>query len=128
MVTGIYAALFVIFQYALTLYVVQRRREAKVSLGDDGDEDLKRRIRVHGNFVETVPMVLILMVIAELSGAPYWSIHAVGLCLAVGRGLHVSSILKTNFNIRMLAMVLTMLAGVAGAALCMWTAVTTIFS
>ncbi len=128
MVTGIYAALFAVMQYGLTIYVVKRRLAAKISLGDGGDEELLKRIRAHGNFVETVPMVLILMLIAELSLAPYWALNAVGVCMLLGRGMHFYAIMNENFKIRAPSMYLTVFAWFGGAALCMWTAITTILS
>ena len=126
MVTGIYAALFAVFQFVLTLNVVRRRRSAKVSLGDGGDEDLSRRIRAHGNFVETVPILLIMMVIAELSGSPYWALHAVGMCMLLSRGMHFYAIMNEDFKVRPPAMYLTGVAWFGAGALCVWTAVTTL--
>ncbi|MBL4804907.1 MAG: MAPEG family protein [Alphaproteobacteria bacterium] len=126
MITGLYAAILMLFQLGLTLQVVQRRRETKTSLGTGKDEELERRVRTHGNFVETVPMALILILIAELSGAPYWMLHIVALALVIGRGMHIYAIMKTNFTIRVWSMYLTIFSWFGAAGLCVWTAVTTI--
>ena len=53
-----------------------------------GDELLARRIRVHANFTENVPIALALMALLELSGlaAPWlWSLGSV---LLIARVLH----------------------------------------
>ena len=42
----------------------------QVGLGDGGEKTLLRHIRVHGNFGEYVPFILMLMLMGELLGAP----------------------------------------------------------
>ena len=37
------------------------RNRHKIGIGDGGDKALARKIRVHGNFVEYVPLGLLLM-------------------------------------------------------------------
>ena len=127
MVTGFYAALFAIIQYGLTLHVVKRRVAKQVSLGDGKDDELTRRIRAHANFVETVPIALIVMLVAELSGAPYWTLHIVGALLLIGRALHFVAITQNNIKLRPPAMYFTIFSWFAGAALCMWTAIAAMF-
>lgn len=59
-----------------------------LSIGDGGNVDLHERVRRHGNFVEWVPMILILMMLAEAQGAgPLW-LHAAGALTVAGRVLH----------------------------------------
>ena len=124
MVTGLYAAILAFIQYTLILRVVKIRRSEKVSLGDGGHEALQRRIRAHGNFVETVPMALILMIIAELSGAPFWSVHALGLLMVGARVAHVIGINSGTGHgkFRFYGMVTTVLVYMLGALLCLWLA------
>ena len=88
MVTGFYAALLGGALIYLITCVVRMRRDLKVAWGDGGNQDLMRQIRAHGNFVETVPMALILMLIAELSMAPVWFLHLMGLMLVGARISH----------------------------------------
>jgi hypothetical protein len=125
MITGLYAAIFALIQIKFTLNVAMRRKGAKISLGDGGDDTLNRKIRAHGNFVETVPMALFLMGIAELSGAPFWSIHVLGGLMLIGRILHYSAIVTgTGYGKnRMYGMMLTFLVYVLGAGLCLWLSV-----
>jgi uncharacterized protein len=87
-ITLLFAALHVLLMIVLLARVVRRRRELKVGIGDGGDELLARRIRVHANFIENVPIALTLMALLELSGlaAPWlWSLGGV---LLIARVLH----------------------------------------
>ena len=117
-VTPIYAALFALFFVALSLRVTRFRRTARISLGDGGDEELRRRTRVHANFAEYVPLALILMALAELQDLPGWTIHLIGALLAVGRLAHAYGVSQApqNMKLRVLGMVTTMAAMVTGAA------------
>ena len=87
-ITPIYAALLAVLFLALAVNVVRTRRRAGVSLGDGGDELLARRIRAHGNFVEYVPMALILMVMIEERGAEAVLVHGLNGALVLGRLMH----------------------------------------
>ena len=87
-ITAIYAGLLGFVALVLAALVVRNRRRARVGLGAGGDAGLERAIRVHANFVEYAPMVLILMLLSELSGAPSWLLHACGSAFFVGRIWH----------------------------------------
>lgn len=87
-ITLLFASLHVLLMMVLLARVVGRRRDLKVGIGDGGDELLARRIRVHSNFTENVPIALALMGLLELSGlaAPWlWSLGSV---LLIARVLH----------------------------------------
>jgi len=73
----------------LSVYVIAGRVKLKIDLGDGGSAEMQRRIRVHANFVEYVPMALILIMLVEYgkvgpSGLP----AALAVALVVGRALH----------------------------------------
>ena len=127
MVTGIYAALLALMQVLLTLRGVAIRRKDHVSIGDGGDETLARRMRVHGNFIETVPIALILILIAELGGAPLWTIHILGVLLTGGRIIHAIGLSspKGFGKFRFYGMVTTINAIILAALLCLWLAALT---
>lgn len=91
MITAWYAALLGLMQVSLTTYVVFGRWRYGVSLGDGDERDMRRRIRAHGNFIEIVPMSLILLYLAEqhlLSQQALW-VHIFGVMTVLGRVLHV---------------------------------------
>ncbi|MEL7229455.1 MAG: MAPEG family protein [Pseudomonadota bacterium] len=50
----------------LTIRVFSGRRSTGVSLGDGDDKTLTRRIRGQGNFVENVPITILLILVAEM--------------------------------------------------------------
>jgi uncharacterized membrane protein YecN with MAPEG domain len=72
----------------LSAWVIARRRSAQVGIGDGEDRDLARRIRVHANFSEYVPLCLVLMALNEAaSHRPGWLVPC-AVALVVGRLLH----------------------------------------
>ncbi len=87
-ITSLYALPLILIFLALFFRVSARRSEVKASIGDAGDTILYERIRQHGNFVEVVPFALVLMVLAEASGANSVALHTAGGFLVVGRLLH----------------------------------------
>lgn len=87
-VTAIYAALLALMLLALKFRVIGARRRLKVDVLDGGERDVTRRMRVHGNFAEHVPMAVILMAIVEINGAEAWNIHGLGIILILSRILH----------------------------------------
>jgi uncharacterized protein len=116
-ITPVYAALLALLFIVLTVGVIRQRRMAGVSLGDGGDRRLLRRLRAHANFAEYVPLTLFLMLTVELQQAQPWFLHAVGLCLVTGRGIHayaVSGELEP-LRLRVVGMALTIAALSFGA-------------
>lgn len=87
-ITALYAGLNAILMLVLALYVVRQRVRAKVGIGDGGDAGLARAVRAHGNNIEYVPIVLVLLLCLELGLWPVWLIHALGLALTIGRVAH----------------------------------------
>ncbi|WP_339949477.1 MAPEG family protein [uncultured Albimonas sp.] len=85
---ALYAGLNGLVLFWLTFNVVQVRRAQKIYMGDGGDPLMIRAMRGQANFVEFVPMTLILIALAALLGAPALAIHGLGAMLTVGRLLH----------------------------------------
>jgi uncharacterized membrane protein YecN with MAPEG domain len=84
----LFAGLHGLLLLALSAQVSRWRYRARAGLGDGGNADLARRIRVQGNFVEYVPLALVLLVLLELGGlAPAW-LWVAGAALLAGRLLH----------------------------------------
>lgn len=108
-VTALYAGLFGLWLLALSYEVVRRRQRHAVSLGSGGVPALEHAIRAHGNAVETVPLGLILLGLAEGMGMPVWLLHLSGLALLAGRvmhGLHFVT-LPRRMGLRFWGMILT---------------------
>ncbi len=111
-VSQIYVALGALLLVVLTFRVIARRRGAKVGIGDGGDKELLRRVRVHGNAIETLPIGLLLLVALELFGLPAMWLHIFGSSLLAGRVLHawgLSGSAGTSVG-RMVGMLLTLIS------------------
>lgn len=87
-VTSLYAIPLGMIFIVLLFQVIVKRSGLSLSIGDGGDSDLHERIRRHGNFVEWVPMVMILMLCAEGQGVGAMWLHSAGALLTIGRVLH----------------------------------------
>ena len=95
MITGIYAGLCGVLLVLLYLRISQRRMAAKIGLGTGGDAELERRVRAHGNFIESVPMALVLLFLFEHAGAQPLHVHAFGILLVLSRVAHAHGLSKT---------------------------------
>jgi len=84
-ITPIYAALLAIMMIGLSMYVSALRSDQSVSIGPGEGQALLERIRRHGNFVENVPMALLLIAMAEITGLPGFWVHMACVVLLVSR-------------------------------------------
>ena len=87
-ITAFYASLLVPLYILLAARIILMRFSARVSVGDGGDKELLRRMRVHANFAEYVPFALLLMGLAESLALDARLLHGVGIVLALGRYAH----------------------------------------
>ena len=87
-ITPIYIALLGLFFIPITLRVGMYRVSNKISLGDGGDPELLKRMRGQANFIETVPLVALMLVMMDVAGATSPWLHTVGALLLGGRVLH----------------------------------------
>lgn len=122
MITGLYAGLFALAQIILSIRIARMRWKHQVSLGDGGIDELQTAIRVHGNFVETVPMALILLALMELGGAPLWMVYGLGLAMVVSRMAHAYALLTPPGygRWRVLGVMLTFTIYGVGSGVCLW--------
>ena len=88
MITLLYAGLCTLLVLVLAVRVIALRMRAKIGIGDGGDHEMQRRVRVHANSVEYLPLALILLGGMELNGYPNAVIHGFGATLLVSRLLH----------------------------------------
>lgn len=87
-ITATYASLLALLFLVLCARVVLLRRTYKVGMGDGGKTPLACAIRAQANFVEYVPLALILLAMLELNGAWPVVVNALGSLLVVARALH----------------------------------------
>lgn len=87
-ITPLYAIPLILIFFVLWMGGSAKRSALDVSIGDGANPELLLRMRRHGNFIEWVPFVLVLMLLAELLGAPAGFVHAAGVLLVIGRLVH----------------------------------------
>jgi uncharacterized membrane protein YecN with MAPEG domain len=87
-VTLLVASLHVLVYLALALRVVLHRRAHRIGVGTGGDEAMTRKVRVHGNFSEYVPLALLMLALLELSGLRAGLLWLFGGALLLARVLH----------------------------------------
>ena len=85
---ALYAGLNALILGWLAAHVGRMRGKLKIFMGDGGNPRMVRAMRAQANFVEYVPMALILLLLMALMGAPALAIHALGAALVLGRVLH----------------------------------------
>ena len=122
-VTPIYIAILGFLLVPMTLYVGMYRVKNKVDIGDNADKYLIRRIRCHANFIETVPLAVILLLIAELMGANHLLLHILGGTLVVARVLHFLGLSRLGpFAARPIGMMGTLLVYLVASSWVLYTA------
>ncbi|TYC51494.1 hypothetical protein FMN50_21265 [Rhodobacterales bacterium] len=109
-ITVLFVAILALVQIPMTVAVGIRRARTGIQFLDGGDQVLLKRSRAHANFTETVPMALLAMAAAELSGAPDLLLWIGGGALLLGRLLHYGTLITTGFGRgREAGMILTLL-------------------
>ena len=94
-ITGFYAGILALLYIGLSFLVIGQRRKHLVGIGDGEIKDLSKAIRVHANFIEYVPIALLLLATAEVGGTSVQLIHAMGGLLVTSRFLHAIGLSKS---------------------------------
>jgi uncharacterized membrane protein YecN with MAPEG domain len=115
-ITAFYASLLALLYLLLSVRVIAQRREARVEIGHGESLQLLRRMRVHANFAEYVPMALILMALAESLKAPSVLLHLLGLVLLGARVIHAYGLSQTPHILRLRVLGITLTFTVIGTA------------
>lgn len=119
MVTALYAGILGLVAIALGFGVGSLRGKTGISLGDGGNRALIVANRRHMNFVENVPLILVLMAMVELNGAPKMWLHVMGGVLVAARMVHPFGIDPDNMKMvsRFIGALGTMLVLLASAVI-----------
>lgn len=122
MITVLYAGILGLIFIGLTLYVVMGRFKHRVGLGDGGNPDLIKRIRIHGNFSESVPLALLLLFMVDTTRFEPMIVHTLGIALVVGRILHIFGICSSEGAswMRASGVILTLTVILVSALLLIW--------
>lgn len=86
--TLMFAVAFALINLWLSFRTGKIRLGTKVSVGDGGHPLLTARMRAHANFLEYVPLALILMGLIELRTGPSRLLFALGIALVLARIAH----------------------------------------
>ena len=87
-ITLLFASLHALLLLALIAPISRHRHRHKIGLGSGGDPVLERKIRAHANFIEFVPIALVLLALLELAGLqPGW-LWMFGGTLLLARVMH----------------------------------------
>ncbi len=89
-ITALYAGLLGLLSLPLSSAAGLMRARKNIDAGDGGDRDLLLAMRRHGNFVEYVPLALILIGLLEINGVRGSVVHGLGIALVAGRLLHAT--------------------------------------
>ena len=121
-ITGIYAALAALLIIVLSFRVISRRFSKKVGIGDGGDPELARCIRVHANAIENLPFGLLLLLLVEWNQTLPMLVHGFGIALIVGRVLHAFGLSRSSGTSpgRLIGMLLTIATQLGMALLLLW--------
>ena len=121
-ITALYGAILGLIVIALAINVTVHRVKLRVPLGDGGNAEMRRMIRLHGNAAEYIPLAIALMLIYELNGGAHLGLHIIGVALIAGRVVQTWGMWATDMtNIgRQIGQSLTWLSLIALAVLNLW--------
>jgi len=121
-VTALYGSLLALVGMVLGGLVGAQRPKLNVSLGDGGHRSLIEANRRHMNWVENVPLLVVLLAIIELNGASSAWLHVMGGTLLAARIIHPFGIDATNMRRtpRFVGTALTLLVTLTAVGTLLW--------
>lgn len=118
-VTSVYTAVFSLLIVYLSLSISMHYAKAGTTQADPNamkDETLRRKTRAHGNFIEYVPLALILLAMLEISGEHRAALWLMGGAFVLARVIHAYGQRFTDTPVlRAIGMMMGHLYFVAGA-------------
>ncbi|MCP3477276.1 MAPEG family protein [Bradyrhizobium sp. CCGUVB1N3] len=87
-ITAFYLAILALIYAVLALQVIRLRRSNKAAFSDGGNTSLRNAIRAHGNFMEYVPIITLMVAMIEMSGASALRVHLLMGALLLSRLIH----------------------------------------
>lgn len=116
-IVWLYAALLALLFFGLSFRTLFLRRRLGIVIGDAGNERMLRAMRVHSNFAEYVPLNLLLMYFVASTAPQPWFLHALGICILLGRALHAVGVsqVRERYAFRVAGMALTFTPMLASA-------------
>ena len=116
-VTALYGSLLTLVGLTLGFLVGSQRPKLNQPLGDGGHRALIEANRRHMNWLENVPVLVVLLAVAELNGASSLWLHGLGGTLFAARVIHPFGIDATNMR-RAPRLIGASLTGLVALGLC----------
>ncbi len=95
-ISALYVAIMGLFTIYMAKQVTDVRMAIKGSPTDEQKKALQVAVRAHGNAIEYIPIALILLLSAELSGWSGWWLHGFGAMFVVARLSHGYGFIKAQ--------------------------------
>src|SRR5258706_14263774 len=99
-ITTIIAGLLALMLVGISVRVTLLRAAKGISYFDGGDKELGHAMRVQGNFIEYVPMALLLLGLLEWMGTKPWVVYILGIALVLARIAHAWGLYAGVFKAR----------------------------
>lgn len=99
-ITALYAGILALFALFLSFKAGSFRGKTGISvlLGEPQNMELAQKVRVHQNFLEYVPMIVILMGAIELNAGSATFLHVTGIALIISRIAHAVGLKHDNMG------------------------------
>ena len=106
----LFTIIFIIFYLILTIITIKARKSTKVAYGDDGNKELIKAVRAHGNFFEFTVFFIISSFLLEILEANQIYVLFINIVFLLGRISHAYSMLKEKIIFRMIGMMATLIS------------------
>ena len=106
----LFTIIFIIFYLILTIITIKARKSTKVAYGDDGNKELIKAVRAHGNFFEFTVFFIISSFLLEILDAGPIYVLFINIVFLIGRISHAYSMLKEKIIFRMVGMMATLIS------------------
>jgi len=106
----LFTIIFIIFYLILTIITIKARKSTKVAYGDDGNKELIKAVRAHGNFFEFTVFFIISSFLLEILDANQIYVLFINIVFLLGRISHAYSMLKEKIIFRMIGMMATLIS------------------
>ena len=104
----LFTIIFIIFYLILTIITIKARKSTKVAYGDEGNKELIKAVRAHGNFFEFTVFFIISSFLLEILDANQIYVLFINIIFLLGRISHAYSMLKEKIIFRIIGMMVTL--------------------
>lgn len=116
-ITAIFTGILALMLVGISIRVTVLRARKKISFFDGGDPEMGAAVRVQGNFIEYVPMAIVVMGLIEAMGTKHWIVYLFGIVLVLARITHAWGLYSGVFQGRVIGTTTTWVLLAAGGLL-----------